>query len=120
MHFRTLLGREGEAFVAEYMAKQGFSILEQNYRKRYGEIDLIAVNHDTIAFIEVKMRQSSYFDSSEVIVPSKQRKIIAVAKEYIARHHHEDKICRFDVALVEGSLNNPEITYLENAFCCPD
>lgn len=116
MHGRTLLGREAEALVASYMQNLGFTILALNYRKLYGEIDIIAANSNVIAFIEVKMRRNPAFDSSEVIVPSKQKKIISVAKEYLARHNHEEKICRFDVALVEGSIEKPIITYLEDAF----
>lgn len=115
MHERTRLGRAGEALVVRYLQEQGFTILERNYTQRYGEVDLIACTHDLIAFIEVKMRSQLYnnFDLSEVILPSKQRKIVAVAKHYLANHDdHHDKAARFDVALVHDT----EITYLDDAF----
>lgn len=110
------LGSQAEQLVAHHLEKQGFAIVDQNYKKKFGEVDLIALKADLLIFVEVKMRSKSYFDSAELITRSKQRKIINVAHEYISRHKHYDKTCRFDVALVELQENNPHITYLPNAF----
>lgn len=91
MHYRSHLGKEAEEKVAHTLIKDGFTILERNYRKKYGEIDLIASKPALMVFVEVKMRQHNYFDLSDVITPSKQRKIIAVAKEYIGRMRDKKK-----------------------------
>jgi putative endonuclease len=110
------LGSEGEQLVVQLLERKGFTILERNYAKQYGEIDLIARKNDIIAFVEVKTRKQSYFDLEEVILPSKQRKIIAVAKNYLASHKEDDIIGRFDVALVHGSGQEATINYIEDAF----
>lgn len=111
-----ILGFHGEHLVAAYLQKNGFSIIAQNYRKRYGEIDLIGQKNDLIVFVEVKTRKNPYVDPAEVILPSKQKKIIMVAKEFISSHTHGNAIYRFDVALVECHSNDVNIEYIENAF----
>ena len=116
MHYRAQLGKEAEERVARKLMQDGFTILEYNYRKRGGEIDLIAAKSDLLVFVEVKMRQNNYFDLSDVITPGKQRKIIAVAKEYIGRNGWQERSYRFDVALLQGTENNLELTYISNAF----
>lgn len=112
----TILGTHAELFVARQLEKEGFSILEHNYKKKYGEIDLIASKKDLLVFVEVKMRTTRYFDAAELITPSKQRKIIITASAYLAKHAIDDKHCRFDVALVETHNNTFTMTYLSDAF----
>ena len=112
MDKRKLFGQEGEERVAFYLKQRGFVIEHKNYRKRFGEIDIIASKDDLLIFVEVKRRKRSYFDLSQLINWSKQKKIINVAKEYIAQHNHDQKYCRFDVALID----NDQLTYLQNAF----
>lgn len=116
MHHRANLGKEAEQKVAAQLQQQGFMIVEYNYRKRHGEIDLIATKASLMVFVEVKMRQHQYFDLSDVITPSKQRKIISVAKEYIARKGTENQSYRFDVALLQGTPQGLDVQYISNAF----
>ena len=116
MHHRAHLGKEAEEKVADNLRSQGFKIVEQNYRKRHGEIDLIATKASLMVFVEVKMRQHQYFDLSDVITPSKQRKIISVAKEYIARKGTGNQSYRFDVALLQGTPQGLNVQYISNAF----
>ncbi|PKN03806.1 YraN family protein [Candidatus Dependentiae bacterium HGW-Dependentiae-1] len=110
------IGYLAEGFVSQHLECVGFTILERNYRKSYGEIDIIAHKNSLLIFVEVKMRINAYFDPAELITPSKQRKIIAVAQEYIDRKTNGNMDCRFDVALVEFENNEPHITYLTDAF----
>ncbi len=117
MHERTLLGREGEALIAHHLEAQGFKIIEQNYNQRMGEIDLIAQAKDLLIFVEVKVRATEFGDLTAIVNYTKQKRMIAAAKHYMAKHRiDEDVVCRFDVALVQG-IENPQITYIENAFC---
>lgn len=116
MHFRAHLGKEAEQKVAALLAQQGFKIVEHNYRKRHGEIDLIATKAALMVFVEVKMRQHQYFDLSDVITPGKQRKIISVAKEYIAKKGTENQSYRFDVALLQETPQGLDVQYIPNAF----
>ncbi len=110
------LGILGEQLIATQLKNQGFIILAQNYRKLGGEIDIIAKRNDVIVFVEVKTRRDPLFDMSEVITLSKQRKIISVAKLYIAENKIYDYVCQFDVALIAWHDTSPEINYIENAF----
>jgi len=109
---RKALGDEGELMVARALERQGFTIQAKNYRKPFGEIDVIAKKNDLLIFVEVKRRKKRSFDLSQLITLSKQRKIIMVAQEYIARHNHDSMYCRFDVALIDGQ----ELTYIPDAF----
>ena len=110
-------GKQSEDFIALYLQKLGFKILEQNYKKFFGEIDIIAKKNDLVVFVEVKARKNSQISMLELVRPSKQNKIIMVAKSYISKNNLYDVTCRFDVALlhlVDGQ--KPELNYIENAF----
>lgn len=109
-------GVHGENLVVQYLKRQDFTILARNYRKRYGEIDIIAQKNDLLAFIEVKWRKNPAVDPAQVITYSKQQKIIKVAKVFLSTHNDTDLICRFDVALVEQQNNTTNIRYIQNAF----
>ena len=106
------LGASGEARVATMLEKQKFTVVAKNYRQRFGEIDIIAKRDDLTVFVEVKTRKRQYFSLSQVIVPSKQTKILATAKHYMANNDVSGSICRFDVALV----TEDQINYIPNAF----
>ncbi len=108
------LGPAGEDAVAISLAKDGFSILERNYRIRGGEVDIIARKKDLVVFVEVKARVFGTSGLSEVVTPTKQKKIIFTAKHFLVRNAIENTTVRFDVALVEG--NDFHITYIPNAF----
>lgn len=115
---RIELGKHGEHLVKEYIHQDGFALLVENYAQKSGEIDIIAKKNDLIVFIEVKLRQNPYFNLSELITPSKQKKIIATAGYFIAEQgwSSNDYIYRFDVALVEPLKDDYHITYIPDAF----
>jgi putative endonuclease len=115
---RNELGRTGEALVADKLVNDGYHIDAINFRQRYGEIDIIAHKENLIIFVEVKLRQTHYFNLSEVVTRSKQLKIIKTAKYYLAMHHYRqaDFVCRFDIACVEQINGVYEIHYIPNAF----
>lgn len=111
-------GDKGELLVARYLEQGGFTIVARNYVHPRGEVDLIAERGQLVIFVEVKARTHSFFDLTEVINQSKQRRIIAAAKSYIIEHTIYDKVCRFDVALIEN-LESGMISYIPNAFMEP-
>lgn len=113
MNTKQALGNWGETLVAQNLEQHGYTLLAKNYRYRTGEIDLIAKKNEYIIFVEVKTRKHTYFDLTDLITISKQRKIIATAHHFLATYDFDNKICRFDVALVE---QNNHITYIPNAF----
>lgn len=115
-----LLGRWGEAIVAEDLRKKGWRILAAGYRCRQGEIDLIASDGKFLAFIEVKLRKSAnYGSAAEAVNRRKQARIRATAQTYLARYP-SDLQPRFDVAEVYAprgmETSAPQISYIENAF----
>jgi len=110
-----LLGLRGEDAVVAHLKKEGFALVQRNYRVLQGEVDIIARKRELLVFVEVKTRAIKTAGLSEVVTPSKQRKIIFAAKHFLARHQQEESVHRFDVALVEGE--DLHITYIANAFC---
>lgn len=117
---RRLLGRWGEAHVAEWLRKNGYEVVAAGYRSRFGEIDLIAAKGGYLAFVEVKLRKTADFAQAREFVDNrKQGRIRTTAQLYLAEHPTELQP-RFDVAEVyapQGTrTEKPEIRYWENAF----
>ena len=112
------LGQIGEEAAVSFLERQGYKIVEQNFRNTLGEIDIIAYDGDTICFIEVKTRNSDIFGSPFDSVPvAKQRKIARVALSYLKFKGKYDEKARFDVIAVfvcGDSCQNVEI--IKNAF----
>lgn len=113
-------GRAAEQFVVTVLKQQGNKILAQNYQQMFGEIDIIAANKTHVLFVEVKLRTKPLFAMEELITPSKQQKIIKTAHHFLSLNHFSDKICQFDVALVELIEDNFKLTYIPNAFMQSD
>lgn len=111
---RSSLGLQGEEKALQFLQAQGFTVIERNFAKRGGEIDIIACKDNLLIFVEVKTRSTTYFNTSEVITPSKQKKIIYTAKSFLAESRYIDKACRFDVILIEG--NSLQVTHIPHAF----
>lgn len=76
------IGNLGETLAAELLKRKGYHILERNYRCAYGEVDIIAANRDTIAFVEVKTRLTDLCGDGRSAVDSKKRHRIHNAAGY--------------------------------------
>lgn len=116
-----LLGRWGEALVAEDLRRRGFRILEAGYRSRFGEIDLIAENGRYLTFTEVKLRSSEDFAPGRSAVDArKQARLRSTAQLWLAEHPENTLQPRFDVAEVLAPQGirtaKPKIQYIEDAF----
>jgi putative endonuclease len=111
------LGRLGEALAIRHLKKNGYQILTRNYRNRFGEIDIIARQGDTIVFVEVKARSSDRFGSSRAAVDRvKQQKISRVALGYLKQMHQMREKARFDVVCVNAGRQMPRVEIIANAF----
>jgi len=112
------LGEIGEKVAAEYLESQGYRIIENNYKCKLGEIDIIAVDKDTIVFIEVKTRSSdTYGQPGEAVNYHKQKKIVQTALSYISSKKLFNWMSRFDV--VEVIIDNDrivDINLIRDAF----
>ncbi len=96
-------GKKGEEVVAQWVVSRGGKILHQRWRWKRGEIDLIAVESNTLLFIEVKTRNRSNWDADGLlaITPQKQARIVSTAQLFLLKHPHlAEHPCRFDVAIV--------------------
>lgn len=107
-------GRCYEEQVTAFLEKQGFRILERNFRCREGEIDIIARDGAYLVFVEVKYRRSKTAGIAlEAIDTRKIARIRRVARFYLYRKRYpEETPCRFDAAGIDGE----QITYIKNAF----
>ncbi|MBB5020062.1 putative endonuclease [Chitinivorax tropicus] len=96
-------GAAAEEAAARFLVRHGLTIVTRNYRCRFGEIDVIANDGNTMVFVEVKARSGKGFGGSIYsITPAKQRKLLAAAQHYLASLGREPA-CRFDAILFDGS-----------------
>jgi len=117
LNSRQKFGEKSESIAVSYLKKQGYKIIEQNYRTKLGEIDIIAREKSTIAFIEVKSRKSKNFGSPKwAVTPKKQKKISMVALWYLKTTKQSNVKARFDVVSIISSHDNPSIEIIKNAF----
>lgn len=107
-------GINGENLAANYLVKNGYSLLERNYRHKHSEIDIIAKKEQIIVFVEVKARNSSSFGNPEEAVNGKKiKKIIEGAENYIYDNNWLGRI-RFDIISVDLKID--KIMHFEDAF----
>lgn len=115
-----LLGKWGEALVAEDLRARGWVIQAAGYRCRMGEVDLIATSGKYISFTEVKLRRDDrHGTAGEAVTHRKRERLRAAAQLYLVEHPTQLQP-RFDVAEVYApqgfETKKPKITYIENAF----
>ena len=109
------IGDLGESMVVDYLKENGYEILDRNYLKPYGEVDIIAFINEIVCFVEVKARKSVKFGyPREAVGYHKQQRIIKASQSYLMENGMTDYIMRFDVA--EVFIESRKINYIENAF----
>ncbi len=106
------LGNLGENLAAKHLHKKGYTILERNFRSKFGEIDIIALNpskdskqnSQTLVFVEVKTRWSQKFGSpEEAITPGKIKRIIKAGQYYKIIHPELPETLRLDAVVIDLS-----------------
>jgi len=108
-------GEEAEQYAASYLQNQNLTLLQQNYHCRFGEIDLIMRDDETLVFVEVRMRTNEAFGGAAAsITSSKQAKLLHTARHYLSALNTEPA-CRFDVVLLTGS-DGKKVEWIKNAF----
>ena len=100
--YKRSLGRRGEEIAVAHLQAQGYSILDRNWRCSAGELDVVAREGETLAFVEVRTRRGNRFGSAEEsITPAKQAKLVELAQTYLQEHSLRDQAWRIDVVAVE-------------------
>ncbi len=110
-------GDRGEQIALDYLIDKGYSLVERNYRTRYGEVDLILRSGDTMVFVEVKLRRGLGFgDPLESVTSRKQATIRSLAESYLAERDPDFENVRFDVVGILETRYETEIQHVRNAF----
>ena len=111
------LGAQGEAAAVSFLKENGYQIIARNYRSKFGEIDIIALDKETICFVEVKTRKSLRFGlGQEAISAIKQRHIGRAALLYLKENNFFQRKARFDVVSVIYREGTPQLTLIKSAF----
>ena len=111
------VGNRVEAAVARYLRQKGYTLLESQWRCRFGELDLVARDrHSTVCIVEVKLRGTNSIALPREFVDSrKQQRLRSAAEVYLASKELDAPV-RFDVAEVYDEGGSLRIQYIENAF----
>ncbi|HUU00331.1 MAG TPA: YraN family protein [Myxococcota bacterium] len=112
---RHILGAAAEDQARDYLAGQGYQILERNVRYKVGELDIVATEGETLVFVEVRSRSNpNQVHPAATVTPRKQRQVVRAAMAYCQDHNIKDTMIRFDVVAVLGDKG--EIELYKNAF----
>ena len=113
---QQLTGRNNEILACQFLKQHKLQLVESNYHCRYGEIDLIMRDSDSLVFVEVRYRARDHFGSAmESVNIHKQRRLIATAKHYL-QQTQTPLAARFDVIAISGNGRESNIDWLKNAF----
>jgi len=108
-------GALAEQLAAQYLQRQGLKLLQHNYSCRFGEIDLILQDGDSLVFAEVRLRSHSKFGGAAASIDArKQAKLVRTAQHYLAGLQRIPP-CRFDAILLQSTDAN-KIEWIRNAF----
>ena len=106
-------GEQAEQQAEQYLLKQGLKRVCRNFRCRYGELDLVMQDQQTLVIVEVRYRKSDRFGSAtESVTPAKQARIIAAAQTYLLANKINPPL-RFDVVALSG---DGRLEWVKNAF----
>lgn len=111
-------GAKWEKTAETFLLDHGLRLLERNFSSRFGEIDLVMQDDETIVFVEVKYRKlNRHGSAAEAVTFHKQKRISRTAGWYLARNpHRANQYCRFDVISIDRSDTHQRINWIENAF----
>src|SRR5882672_7266999 len=114
---RIALGKTGEDLACRELERRGYAVVARGYRRRGGELDIVARDGQTLVFVEVKARHGCAFgDAAEAVTWLKRRRIQQLALDYVMRHHLADCPCRFDVVSIQFDAGRAAIEVYKGAF----
>lgn len=107
------IGDDKERLAETHLLRGGLTLVARNHRCRYGEIDLVMRDGDSLVFVEVRYRRSSrYGSAADTVDRRKQQRLIKAAGHYL-QHNPTTRPCRFDVVAISG---DDQIQWIRNAF----
>ena len=117
--YRQRIGQAAEDIAVEFLGSQGLEILKRNFRRRRGELDVIARRADVLIVAEVRTRASNRYGGAAASVDiRKQRRLIRTASQFLQQHKNLAHLrVRFDViAVSDMDSKNPRIDWIQHAF----
>lgn len=116
-HERQIVGADGERAAERFLRRHRYAILHRNYRCRYGELDLVALDGIVVVFVEVKTRSHAGFGTpTDAVDDRKQRQIQRAAQHYLVEHRLTNRAARFDVVGVWWDGRQLQCELVRNAF----
>ncbi|HRF58532.1 MAG TPA: YraN family protein [Fimbriimonadaceae bacterium] len=103
------LGAESEDAAAAYLLQLGYTLVTRRFKASRGEIDLIALDGETLVFVEVKTRRQGFAAAHEAVDAKKRERLAHAAEEYLDRVRDRRHAARFDVILIDGQALHHEI-----------
>ena len=111
---RAVAGAKAESLAADFLTARGMTILERNFRRRCGELDLVAQDGDTLVFVEVRLRtRHDYGGAAASITARKRARMTAAALYYLGRGSRTPPPCRFDAVLLDA-IDSARIEWLKD------
>jgi putative endonuclease len=112
-HANLARGRWGEDLAARHYRRLGYDVVDRNWRSSTGELDLVVRHGGTYVFVEVKTRRTADFGPpAAAVTPAKQRRLRALAVEWLRAHEVRAVAIRFDVVAITGT----RLDLLDDAF----
>ena len=109
------LGSVGEKLATKFLQQKGYKILDKNFRSKFGEIDIVAQEEDTLVFVEVKTRWTrEYGTPEEAVTPRKIRSIVKTGQYYKLLHPELPEALRIDVVTVDFFQKKGEVRLIKN------
>ncbi len=115
-------GAAVEAAARAHLRRAGLRDIAANANYRFGELDLVMLDGDTLVFVEVRYRRDARFGGGAASVDvHKRRKLVHAALAFLAHHpKFADAACRFDVVEADGDSASPRLNWLKDAFRADD
>ncbi|MEW6773886.1 MAG: YraN family protein [Bacteroidota bacterium] len=110
------IGKKGENIAVEFLVQNGYSILEQNWRFKHLEIDIIAEKGDFLVIVEVKYRAYTTYGEPEVFVNKQKQKFLIEATNHYIQQKNINKEVRFDIIAISRKNGQLSIHHIQDAF----
>ena len=109
------LGKRGEEIARKYLVSKNYTIIDQNWRFRKWEIDLIALKGGLVIIVEVKTRSQPFSDVSDIIGEKKEENLLEAANAYM-ENQEENLECRIDLIIIQTKAHNSDVIHIEDAI----
>ena len=111
-------GGHWERVAESFLNRRGLKTLNRNFQDRFGEIDLVLLDGQTLVFAEVRYRaRDSHGSGADSVTRTKRRRIVRTAERFLQRHPaHRARACRFDVVSIGQQQGRPALRWIRAAF----